>query len=186
VRGVARSDHHLGEVCPVGGHHAVRHKSPEAVGVEHSAHDMLAEDRERSHLLRGGSAGLVHLRRVQGADANAPPVDHMVHVLRLSSGGIRSRRVHWVCCGNTAFEETTQQVAPDDRHTGEHQHQLQVLPERGLQPEDREHHDLRRHRDDARGAASRQTRRARSKACRVSSRCQTMPDQVSHCPQAAT
>jgi len=70
MRGVARSDHHLGEVCPVGGHHAVRHKSPEAVGVEHSAHDMLAEDRERSHLLRGGSAGLVHLPRLPKGTAS--------------------------------------------------------------------------------------------------------------------
>ena len=61
VRGVAGSDHHLGKVRPIGGHRAICHKAPEAVGVENGADDVLAEDSERSHLLRGGSAGLVHL-----------------------------------------------------------------------------------------------------------------------------
>ena len=68
-------DHHLGKVRPIGRHRAVCHQAPEAVGVENRAHDVLAEDSERSHRLRGGSAKLVHLRRVQGADANAMPIN---------------------------------------------------------------------------------------------------------------
>jgi hypothetical protein len=75
VIGVARSDHDLGEVCTIGGHDAVRHKLPEALRADHGADDVLAIDGERSHVLRGGSAWLVHVRRVQGVDANAMPVN---------------------------------------------------------------------------------------------------------------
>jgi hypothetical protein len=75
VSGVASADHHLGEVGPVGGHRAVGHQAPEAVGVEHGACDVLAEDGECGHVPGGGPAGLVHFRRMQGADANAMPIN---------------------------------------------------------------------------------------------------------------
>ena len=74
VIGVSRSDHDLGKVRTIGGHDAVRHKAPEAVGGDDRAYDVLAIDDERSHVLCGGSARLVHLRRVQGVDANAMPI----------------------------------------------------------------------------------------------------------------
>ena len=72
---MARSDHDLGKVRPIGGHRAICPKAPQAVGVDHGAYDVLAKDRQRGDLLRGGSAGLVHLRRVQGADANAMTIN---------------------------------------------------------------------------------------------------------------
>ena len=75
VIGVARSDHDLGKICTIGGHDAVCHKAPEAVCVDHGAYDVLAIDCERSHVLCGGSAWLVHLRRVQGVDTNTTPVN---------------------------------------------------------------------------------------------------------------
>ena len=75
VIGVTRSDHDLGKICAIGRHDAVCHNAPEAVRVHHRAYDMLAIDCERSHLLCGGSAWLAHLRRVQGVDANALPIN---------------------------------------------------------------------------------------------------------------
>jgi hypothetical protein len=56
MRGVPGADHHLGKVRPIGGHRAVGHEVPEAVGVEHGTYDVFAEDGERSHFLCGRSA----------------------------------------------------------------------------------------------------------------------------------
>ena len=70
---MARSDHDLGKIRPIGRHRAICHKAPGAVGVDHGGDDLFAKDRQRGRLLRGGPAGLVQLRRVQGADANAKP-----------------------------------------------------------------------------------------------------------------
>ena len=75
VISVTRSDHDLGKVCTIGGHEAVCHKAPETVGGDHSTYDVLAIDSDRSHVLCGGSAWLVHLRRMQGVDANAMPIN---------------------------------------------------------------------------------------------------------------
>ena len=70
-----RSDHDLGKVRTIGGHDAICHKAPEAVGIDHRADDVLAIDNERGHVLCGGSPWLVHLRRMQGVDANTMPIN---------------------------------------------------------------------------------------------------------------
>ena len=75
VIGVPRSDHDLGKVRTIGGHDAICHKAPEAVGVDHRADDVLAIDNERGHLLCGGPPWLVHVRRLQGVDANMMPIN---------------------------------------------------------------------------------------------------------------
>ena len=44
VISVTRSDHDLGKICTIGGHDAVCHNAPEAVGGDHRAYDVLAID----------------------------------------------------------------------------------------------------------------------------------------------
>ena len=75
VISVTRSDHDLGKVCTIGRHGAVCHKAPEAVGGDHRTYDVLAIDSDRSHVLCGGTTWLVQLRRMQGLDANAMPIN---------------------------------------------------------------------------------------------------------------
>ena len=72
--GVPCSDHDLGKVRTIGGHDAISHRAPETVGGDHRADDVLAIDRERGHVLCGGSPWLIYLRRVQAVDANTMPV----------------------------------------------------------------------------------------------------------------
>jgi hypothetical protein len=73
--GMAGPDHDFGEVCAIRGHRAVCHQMPEWVGLNRGANDVFAEDSECRHVLRGGTAGLVNLRSMQGADTNSMPVD---------------------------------------------------------------------------------------------------------------
>ena len=68
-------DHDLGKVRTIGGHDAICHKAPEAVGVDDRADDVLAKDGERGHVLCGGSPWLVYLRRMQGVNANTMPIN---------------------------------------------------------------------------------------------------------------
>ena len=75
VIGVTRSDHDLGKICTIGSHDAVRHDPSEAIRADYRAYDMFAIDYERSHLLCGSPTWLAYLRRVQGVDANAMPIN---------------------------------------------------------------------------------------------------------------
>ena len=75
VIGVPRPDHDLGKVRAIGGHDAICHKAPEAVGIDHRADDVLAKGSERGHVLCRGSAWLVCLRRMQGVNANTMPIN---------------------------------------------------------------------------------------------------------------
>ena len=75
VSGVARSDHDLREVSAVRGHGAICHEVPVLVCVDYGAHDVLAVDGKRGHLLRSRSAWCVHLRSVQSPNADAMPIN---------------------------------------------------------------------------------------------------------------